>query len=133
MINLDEARLLLLRAVETQGRDFVYSRAAGNLCSYRPNKGTADPADPRRKTGCLIGVALTLAGETRHVMDGYHRMSIGTLNDRLQIMSSDAVRYFQVAQVDQDNGASWGSAYDAAEAWVRGWVESRNLRTAVTV
>src|SRR5438034_7562621 len=77
MIDLAQARDLLARAVETQGRDFIYSTGGG--CFYVPlteeNINTmptpiaarlAFYVESKRKTGCLIGVALDLAGETRH-------------------------------------------------------------------
>lgn len=114
MIELDQARDLLRRAVETQGRDFVYNPTAMAACYYTPMI-QHDQNDPRTKTGCLIGVALDLAGETRH------RNAKGPVfrlhHDFPDMMTEDAKDYLTVAQQAQDGGNSWGQAYDRAEAW----------------
>lgn len=114
-INLAKARELLAQAVETQGRDFVYSPNPSN-CFYRPLSPADWPGDPRTKTGCLVGTALTLAGLTRHLES---KLSVEGLNEELgHIWPGSVVRYFQLAQEEQDAGTTWGEAFDAAEELV---------------
>lgn len=119
MIEIDQARELLKAAVQTQGRDFRYCEYHIG-CYYAPIEKTAEgitlaPDDNRRKTGCLIGTALTLAGETRHI--GYpHRVSNMHM-DFPGMMSNDTAEYFQVAQTSQDSSSTWGESYEAAEGW----------------
>jgi hypothetical protein len=113
MIEIDQARGLLARAVLTQGPDFIYNPDGLYACAYAPQPDV-DEGNPRRITGCLVGVALDLAGETRH-----HRINggIAAVRDSLPgLLSEDAEAYFRVAQVEQDRGASWGRAYAEAEA-----------------
>lgn len=126
MIDLSKARELLKAAMETQGRDFVYS-PGGHGCFYTPitelpakytrpgGDRTVAEDDPRRKTGCLIGVALNLHGETRH--HGYESRVTNLALDFPDIMDSQARDYFQRAQSGQDYGLSWGQAYDSAETF----------------
>lgn len=69
--------------------------------------------DPRNETGCLIGVALSLAGETRH-------LNLQTTVNDLSIhfpsmMSVETIKYFHIAQKAQDSGEPWGQAYKKAE------------------
>lgn len=121
MITLQEARRLLKEAVETQGRDFVYNPTRKAACLYRPatdtdvnTLGIAPREDaPSRRTACLIGVALDLAGETRHRQKG---VKISQVRREFPDMMTEGVAsYFQVAQDYQDRGDSWGAAYDSAE------------------
>lgn len=118
MIDLEQARGLLARAVLTQGPDFVYKVGdRPKVCLYRPTKETDygfDSDDPRSKTACLVGVALSLAGETRHVdiQDSVTGLS-ATFRD---MMTDEAAKYFRRAQYRQDNGETWGIAYRDAEA-----------------
>src|SRR6266536_195901 len=122
-ITLEMARVLLKQAMETQGRDFVYNPGGEKRSFYVPatednlkNLGVIfDFAldDPRRKTACLIGVALDLHGETRHhnsqqSVFGLHASFPGMMTER-------AANYFTKAQRSQDGGSTWGEAYDAAE------------------
>lgn len=119
MINLERARELLKQAVETQGEDFVYQVISGDMCYYRPMTEEEEPDanDPKRVTGCLVGTALTLAGETRHLdVIG----SVGTLfNTFPDMMTTGACDYFQAAQNLQDQAYTWGDSYDAAEDGVK--------------
>lgn len=122
MIDLERARELLRQAVETQGRDFVYCMA-GQGCFYTPvtdettdhrkNPINAKPDDPRRLTGCIVGVALDLAGENFH---HGHMFGIRNLASKFSDkISNKAALYLQEAQHAQDSGATWGQAFDAAE------------------
>lgn len=119
MINLEEARGLLRRAVETQGRDFVYNPNSEGLCHY--NKLDTVPGvnadDPRVITGCLVGVALDLAGEVRH--HGYDGAVTEIQEDFPDMMTEDAAKYLVEAQNTQDVGGSWGQAHDFAEEKLR--------------
>lgn len=124
VIDIETARDLLLRAVATQGRAFVYNKHKVG-CYYTPvtpnsaqDGGFAN--DPRYLTGCLIGVALDLHGITEH---HNHKRTVlalrrdGFLGD--QVMTEQAARYFHKAQREQDSGSSWGEAFDAAEEFYR--------------
>ncbi len=71
MIKLEQARVVLKQAMETKGTDFVYNPGGFAGCFYQPmsnddNYVSKTEDDPKLTTGCLIGVALDLAGETRH-------------------------------------------------------------------
>ena len=134
MIDLERARELLKMALETQGRDFVYNvKEAG--CFYQPitelpkkypnpDGSTQIPQDdPRRKTGCFIGTALDLHGETRH---HYFPGRVGELARKYPDMMTDTARdYFALAQNSQDSGSSWGHAYDYAESHAEKYLKVR--------
>lgn len=114
-ITLERARDLLARAVGTQGRDFIYNPGGMGMCLYVPTPGVPT-GDPRRVTGCLIGVTLDLAGFT-----GHHGVqgNVSALHDRFPgLMSLAAKDYFASAQRHQDFGSTWGEAYDKAEAGI---------------
>jgi len=132
VIDLPVARGLLARAVLTQGPSFVYSATepgdgTSSTCLNAPvtdellemlgQEVDSIPADdPRRRTGCLIGVALTLHGETRHLVQRWVGSSVGTIQEGIPgLMTYAARRYFSEAQEAQDGGATWGDAYDRAE------------------
>lgn len=115
VIDLKQARELSLRAMETQGPDFVYNPDERYICFYTRVTTPDDSNDPRVKTGCLVGVALDLAGETRH-----HRSMqdvLGLLRDFPDMMTPLAASYFQIEQKCQDSGETWGETRAAAEAW----------------
>lgn len=118
MINVRRARQLLKQAMETQGPDFVYAQD-GSRCFYEPV--TQDhiahhlipSQDNRRLTGCIVGVALDIEGLT---FQHGSTQNIGALafNNFTQI-TPEAGEYFKIAQKLQDNGNSWGAAFNAAE------------------
>lgn len=124
-IDTDQALELLERAVATQGEDFVYTPYPMAGCYYHPlpAQQAAGDTDPRVKTGCLIGVALRLAGVD---LSGV-RVSVGVAW-RTPVSSSgapegwqsrvteDAVNALQAAQRRQDAGGTWGEALAAARA-----------------
>lgn len=136
-IDLPQARELLARAVATQGPDFVYDPGGHGDCIYVPiqdfldhtygdeeieNLEFVDSLDalgddsPKKKTGCLVGVALDLAGEVRH---RYSQQSIKNIaEDHPDMMTKEAAEYFQEAQTSQDNGSTWGEALAWAESSV---------------
>jgi hypothetical protein len=124
MINIDlpRARELLLQAVDTQGRDFVYNPDGQGDCLYQParlNKlAGITESSPQMKTGCLIGVALKIAGvEMGLVHNGSISTEVGLLRSSGAVnIDAAATRYFGYAQAQQDNGTTWGTAYDVAES-----------------
>ncbi|WP_144121152.1 hypothetical protein [Catellatospora sichuanensis] len=116
MITLTDARDLLKKAVDTQGPDFVYNPDGAYLCRYEPipdDEGMR-PEDPRSKTGCLVGVALDIAGITAH--HGFAGSVSGLAREGLVRMEDEAVWYLGKAQYAQDRGTSWGDALALAEA-----------------
>lgn len=117
MIELPQARELLAKAVETQGRDFRYSESSGSNCYYRarPDKFGAD--SPKGITGCLVGVALELAGETRQRDENDSNVT-DLLANFPDMLSKETADYLQIAQKRQDDGDTWGEAFDLAEASV---------------
>lgn len=114
-ITLERARDLLARAVATQGRDFIYNPGGNGFCQYTPMINFPVD-DPRAVTGCLIGVALDLAGTTVH--HGHAATVYNLYRANRDLMDLSAANYFSVAQTTQDKGFTWGAAYDAAEASV---------------
>lgn len=111
-IDLPKARELLAAAVETQGRDFVYNPSGVAGCQYMPALDTPED-DPRHKTGCLVGTALSLHGID--VSNLWGSVYGGLRVAQPGMMTKEAAKYFQVAQTRQDNGSSWGEAFDTAE------------------
>jgi hypothetical protein len=121
-IDLARARELLKQAMETQGRDFVYSptnHLFSTQCFYRPKPANEVERWGRSKTitGCLIGTALTIAGGEyfEYLVEDESIMGISQANPGL--MTYQAADYFRRAQRWQDLGQSWGEAYDRAEEY----------------
>jgi len=105
--------------MQTQGEDFVYNPDGQGGCSYEPlpldrvDEIGADESHPKCRTGCLIGTALTIAGERRHVGFPQNVTSLG--EEYEEMLSYEASSYFQAAQTSQDLGSTWGRAYATAE------------------
>lgn len=125
-ITLEVARSLLRRAANTQAPDFRYiDKSKHSGCYYSTDtfhKANSDYAadmsdDPRSKTGCLIGVALDLAGYTKHHESTETIQGLWEEGTLIDSMDFDAVQYFTQAQVAQDNGDTWESARAKAEAY----------------
>lgn len=119
MIELAEARGLLARAVMTQGSEFVYTDPTKygtpeGGCFYNPKDGIGAA---KAKTGCLIGVALKLAGgDLSGVTEG---SAPGNAAEQAGlVLNLEVQNYFGMAQSAQDRGASWGDAFKKAEAWL---------------
>ena len=126
-ITLERARDLLARAVGTQGRDFIYNPGGQGTCHYTPLPQTVTD-DPRRLTGCLIGVALDLAGFTGHRgIQGRVSVVHSRFPDLMTLAARD---YFSAAQRSQDGGSTWGSAYDKAEARIVALIQRHGRRNA---
>lgn len=113
IIDIDMARDLLLKAVATQGRAFQYNDTGDpwTTCRYAPMAGIGGN---REKTGCIVGVALGIHGETRHYSNPGSAYSLQ--HEMPGLMTDEAMRYFSEAQTYQDRGDTWGQAFDAAEA-----------------
>lgn len=131
MIDINRASELLKQAVETQGEDFRYAKP-GMTCYYEkvteghPDFGKMEPDDNRLKTGCIVGVALDLAGETFHHGKESDISYLAMHNlDKITIEAGD---YLSYAQAVQDNGATWGDAYKVAEAYRRQNEQKRTQR-----
>lgn len=125
-IDLIQARELLKQAVETQGREFVYNPDKKYACRYEPIPWSerVDDQDPRHLTGCLVGAAITLTGETFH--HGAVMSALALAVDFPDTMTDEAADYFQVAQGVQDGGGTWGEAHDKAERWLWEQLTERN-------
>lgn len=117
-ITLEQARDLLKRAVETQGPKFIYNPDGMYECRYEP---VPDCSGPPGQTGCLVGVALELAGETRQ--RGYKDNVLGLTHKFPDMMTEQAAVYFLEAQSAQDGGTTWGEAYARAEESLSGWMD----------
>ena len=110
MITLDEARVLLRQAVKTQGPDFVYNPGGSGFCINVPAETGPEDA-PQRKTGCLVGTAMSLSGVVDDM--GYHKA--GSVYTFRNFLTDAAYDYFRIAQTKQDMGSTWGEALEAAE------------------
>lgn len=129
MVDVEEARVRLERAMETKGPDFVYSKDGKASCLYVPippgyveygpdeaewSVPLPPPTDdPRRTTGCLVGVAIADL-LTQNLKDS--TATISSFAARLGI-DQTAASYFRKAQHYQDKGSTWGEAVAAAEEW----------------
>lgn len=124
IIELEEARELLLRAMETQGRDFQYQTKVGyghgclnvplteELSGMHGIKMLED--DPKAKTGCIVGTALSLSGRDLPLKERCCMAVTGFA----EWLSGDALSYLSIAQMAQDNMQTWGEAYDRAESYI---------------
>jgi hypothetical protein len=115
-INLPQARKFLKAALNEKGRDFVYTTNNEEPCFYTPHSEYPSE-DPRSFTGCVVGTALKLAGIDEQVLNRTNYVTNVTFDG--VIISQPAREYFNIAQRIQDNGKTWGEAYDAAEESVQ--------------
>ena len=114
LMTLEEAQGFLRAAVDTQGDSFVYNPSYSSMvCEYTP-RTDAPIGDPRRRTGCLIGTALKLAGRSEETLKVHGFVT--DLEKHFEL-NEVAASYFDVAQQEQDAGSTWGDAYRAAERW----------------
>ncbi|MEU7570300.1 hypothetical protein [Micromonospora sp. NPDC049240] len=130
-ITLEKARELLAKAVETQGKGFVYNPSKTGLCYYQPLsvERALSPEDPRVKTGCLVGTALKIHGRMDLLdflgsVTSMHREDKGQGGD---LMDEEAADYFQMAQTHQDGGSTWGKALEAAEELAESLIKARSV------
>lgn len=127
-----KVREALKQALETQGREFVYS-PGGDLGCYYQALTEADweeddrqgvtpfsthEEDPRSKTGCLVGTALDILGWNHEPVypDGIYSYAMEFIPE----LQGDDVIYLGIAQRAQDQGKTWGEAFDLAEGDIDG-------------
>lgn len=127
-IGLTRALELLGMAVATRGDAFVYqdksnwTDAIGCInvpftddlaerCGLTSGGGLPAEGSPKRLTGCIVGTALALGGVPVHE---HPTGPVWTFRHYLTDSAHDMLR---VAQLAQDQGASWGVARDVAGAW----------------
>lgn len=135
VIDLELTRQLAQKAVEKMGPRFRYVIPGSYLsCHYLPN-ALASESDPRRKTGCLVGTMLTLAGLTNEEIkvcgSGSVEMFVSALiqNGLDYTVTDEALMYMQVLQNIQDSGATWKTAISAAEReYEEGFPNVRDVR-----
>lgn len=127
-LDLATARRLAREVVEAQGRDFVYNPDGKYACYYKALTEpelpwvNPDPEDPRYKTGCYVGRVFDAYGEIRHHGDDGDQQQTdvaGLLEEYPGLADDAAAAYLAELQRHQDQGLSWGTAYDMAEVWLR--------------
>ncbi len=108
----DQAFDALRDAVNERGRSFVYNTING--CMNVNSKGEPD---------CLVGLALWRFGEQNDLPENFmlnyrYGTIIGVANrlreDGVLSIGKSALVVLKVAQRFQDEGKSWGEAFDAA-------------------
>lgn len=138
-IDAERALSLMERAVEKMGVDYTYPAGdpdgSINTCVYVRD---GEPS-------CLVGHALFIAGidiDALADLDTYSETDVSTLargNEevgqepvlpRLAVLSGDAVEVFQTAQMDQDQGRTWGEALSHARRRQQARERGRGLRLA---
>lgn len=101
---------LLEGAVRLRGEDYVYKPTPAGRCLYvHQRNGAIEP-------GCLIGLALSLAGvplESLTEWDDWHSPTADVMSPAFGA-SEEAADIFNVAQSVQDTFGSWGEALAAA-------------------
>lgn len=132
MLNItdDNVLELLEDAVNSEGRDFKYNPEGYGGCFYTPRPNAQYGADdPRTTHGCLIGTMMVRNGMGPEAdPEVYEFMSRAQMdaNDLLQYLHNEGrVNYtynaslvLRAAQIEQDNGSSWGEAYDKAKDYL---------------
>ncbi|MFY1688140.1 hypothetical protein [Plantactinospora sp. WMMB782] len=119
VIDLQEARELVDKAIQEAGEDFVYNPGGGPNCLYVPNVN-ADADAPSRQRGCLVGTALKIGGAQVYDWGDVATALGGYLEDQQVKLTAMAGLYFRAAQVIQDDGGSWGAARQHAERVFQG-------------
>lgn len=132
MLNItdDNVLELLEDAVNSEGRDFRYNPEGYGGCFYTPRPSTQyDGDDPRKTHGCLIGTMLMRNGmgpETDPEVYEFMGSALMDANELLRHLNNigrvnytyNAGRALREAQIMQDNGHSWGEAYDMAKDYL---------------
>jgi hypothetical protein len=135
-LTLDEAEAAMREVVAERGRDFRYidkgTAASSGACLYAPITHPAIAGKIERgiyrvdklptaaqTTGCIVGEVLKRTGRlTNRVASA--QANIGALIGSGEVSATDEVkRFLNRAQLDQDNGSTWGEALDAALRAVR--------------
>jgi hypothetical protein len=113
-ITLDEAKELLARAVKEKGDNFVYQpiRTSGHpQCAYfTPEDGAPS---------CLVGHVLAYKGLTHEDLDATNS-GVTEVQDLVEEghirVDNETLALLTVAQVEQDQGQTWGRAVEEALA-----------------
>lgn len=125
-IDISRARELLKRAMETQGRDFVYMDGSDSYACYNVpvikeyfgdsmDYYDGIPADsPKRMTGCIVGTAMSFTG----LIEDWTKHRCGSVDNFWKFLTNDAANYLRIAQIMQDRGHTWGDAFDTAERFI---------------
>jgi hypothetical protein len=113
-ITLDEAKELLARAVKEKGADFVYKPLTSmgrSQCAY------FDPED--RCPSCMVGYVLSYKGVTYEALDATGSV-VTEVQDLVEEghlrVDNETLALLTVAQVEQDQGQTWGRALEEALA-----------------
>lgn len=122
---IDEQRALdlLAKAVTERGEDYVYERVnrdalhAGQ-CLY------GEHGQP----SCMVGMALYLHGLPGRALDHLAGAAADLYHD-LDFLTPEASQVFERAQQHQDNGKSWGEAYEVAARYRN---ERQRVQNALT-
>lgn len=109
-ITLDEAKELLSRAVKEKGADYVYEQVDG-ACLY------FNPSD--KCPSCMVGYALSYKGLTYDNLVASDS-AIGEVTNLAEEgvikVDNETLALLTVAQVEQDQGQTWGRALEEALA-----------------
>lgn len=129
-IDLAKAKELLSAAIYERGADYVYPY---DTCVYWVAEGeemaaSNDPHGstivPKTEPGCLIGLAMHLAGVDADIVRMRNEGEdvnglLAHLRDEGAITYTEkAERYLKNAQTHQDNGKTWGDAKYLADNYV---------------
>lgn len=136
-INLKRAKELVQEAIDSvpDGPNFRYVSVANSGCAYVPitdqnyttyvgSYGELPPEDNRRKTGCIVGTALSKAGIDWSKVSSWHLSSRfryiykeGAFKDQDEEVniSEGALAYFVAAQNAQDLAETWDEAQARAD------------------
>jgi hypothetical protein len=106
VITGERALDLLCQVVAAVGETFVYRKPAGHDACVYAHDGAA---------ACLVGHALIAAGARLEDLDRLRDCSIDAVSRVGRLwLEWDAGVVFNVAQLLQDEGATWGAALQAA-------------------
>jgi hypothetical protein len=117
-ITLDEAKELLGRAVKEKGEDYVYEPLReGGRPHGRPQCAYFNPEDGC--PSCMVGYVLSYKGVTYESLDATGSV-VTEVQDlveegHLQV-DNETLALLTVAQVEQDQGQTWGRALEEALA-----------------
>jgi hypothetical protein len=113
-ITLDEAKELLARAVKEKGENFVYTpltNAGRSQCAY------FNPED--RCPSCMVGYVLSYKGVTYEALDATGSV-VTEVQDLVEEghlrVDNETLALLTVAQVEQDQGQTWGRSLEEALA-----------------
>jgi hypothetical protein len=115
-ISLDEAKELLGRAVKERGEDYVYAppldpETGANPCVY------FSPAD--KAPSCMVGYVLSYKGVTYEDLAATDSTitEVQSLVEEGHLrVDNETLALLTVAQVEQDQGQTWGRALEEALA-----------------